>query len=175
LEISIRADQLHPALRLLAARPEVFARQGHIAASLRTRNGKTFGPYYRLAYRDGDRQRSIYLGRDGELVEQVSQKLETLQRPRKQYLALQGFQRKIRQSLRVEKNRLSSLLRPYGLRLKGSELRGLRLSSLRPCFPRRRLMFPRLSSVRLPAYCPVSEPPQIRLAKFLEARDKVKL
>ena len=55
MEIPIRADQLHPALRLIEARPEVFARQGHIAASSRSRNGQTFGPYYRLAYRDGDR------------------------------------------------------------------------------------------------------------------------
>jgi hypothetical protein len=49
LEIRDCADQLeHPALQLIAARPDIFNKCGHIAASYRRRNGKTFGPYYRL-------------------------------------------------------------------------------------------------------------------------------
>jgi hypothetical protein len=56
LENSQLADQLdHPALRLIAARPDIFSRQGHVAASYRRRNGKMFGPYYRLGYRDEGR------------------------------------------------------------------------------------------------------------------------
>jgi hypothetical protein len=46
-------------LALLAARPEVFARQGSVVASWRRRGTRTYGPYYRLIYREGGRQRSI--------------------------------------------------------------------------------------------------------------------
>jgi hypothetical protein len=40
------APEAHPALRLLATRPDIFIRQGYIAATYRRRNGKTYGPYY---------------------------------------------------------------------------------------------------------------------------------
>jgi hypothetical protein len=66
------ADQhAHPALALLAARPDLFARQGSVVASWRRRGTQTYGPYYRLIYRDERRQRSIYLGRAGGLVEEI--------------------------------------------------------------------------------------------------------
>jgi hypothetical protein len=52
LEKSKPADQLpHPALEWIAARPELFSRQGYVTATFRRRNGKTFGPYYLLNYR----------------------------------------------------------------------------------------------------------------------------
>ena len=82
-------DQLqHPALRLIAARPDIFLRQGHVAATWRRRNGKTFGPYFRLSYRGSGRQNSIYLGRAGALVERVRQALATLQQPLEHVLKL---------------------------------------------------------------------------------------
>ena len=37
----------HPAMQRMAERPDVFKRQGRIAAVDRRRNGRTFGPYYR--------------------------------------------------------------------------------------------------------------------------------
>ena len=74
LEKSNPADQLsHPALALIAARPDLFSRQGYLTATFRRRQGKTFGPYYLLNYRENGRLQSIYLGRPGELVEQVRQ------------------------------------------------------------------------------------------------------
>ncbi len=64
LEKSKPVDQLpHPALRLIAARGDLFRSQGSVVAAWRRRNGKTFGPYYRLSYRQHGRQCSVYLGR----------------------------------------------------------------------------------------------------------------
>jgi hypothetical protein len=49
LENRQTADQLsHPALELIASRPNLFSRQGYLRATFRRRHGKTFGPYYLL-------------------------------------------------------------------------------------------------------------------------------
>ena len=58
----------HTSVRLLTRRPTRFARQGPGAATWRTSRGRRLGPYYRLAWRDRGRQRSIYLGRPVTLV-----------------------------------------------------------------------------------------------------------
>jgi len=143
-----------------------------LARGIDQRNGKRFGPYYRFAYRDGDRQRSIYLGRAGELVEEVRQRLAALHRPRTQYQAVQRLQRQVRASLRIEKRHLRSLLHSCGLRLKGFELRGIRISPLRRFLPRRRLM-PRFSALKPPTLHPNRDPPALRMAKYLAARDRL--
>jgi len=41
----------------------MFARQGSAAAAWRRRGTRTYGPYYRLNYREDGRQQSVYLGR----------------------------------------------------------------------------------------------------------------
>ena len=144
-------DQLdHPALRLIAARPELFHRQGHVAATWRRRGGKTFGPYYRLSYREDGRQRSLYLGRGGALVDRVREALAALQQALLQSRAIHRLERQIRASLRAEKLHVNALLRPYGLRLKGFEVRGWRFCSLRTFLPRRRRWTPRISPPRTP-------------------------
>ncbi len=153
LEKSTSVDQLdHPALRLLAARPELFTRQGHVVAGWRRLNGKTFGPYYRLGYREGGRQHSVYLGREGALVERIRRTLESIQRPRAEHRTIRRLERQVLASLRIEKIRLGSLLRPYGLRLKGMEVRGWRCSPLRRFLTRRRRLKPRIS---VPGWKPV--------------------
>jgi hypothetical protein len=167
-------SQTHPALQLLAASPQFFARCGHVAESWRQRNGRRFGPYYRLAYRDGNRQKSVYLGRAGELVEQVRQRLAVIQGPRRQCFALRQLQRHIRAILRVDKRNIEKLLRRYGLRLKGMELRGLRISPFRRLFPRRRFYMRRLSATVKPKLHPNRDPPPVRMAKYLEARDRLR-
>jgi hypothetical protein len=166
-------DQLdHPALRLLAAQPELFLRQGCVIATWRRRNGKMFGPYYRLSYRTGGRQCAIYLGRAGTLVEQVQATLATLQQPRAERREFERLERQIRASLRIEKLSVRKLLYPYGLRLKGSEIRGwrhlFRFGKLLP--PRRRLM-PRLC-LRTPRFpTRLGSDAVGRMRRFLEARD----
>ncbi len=177
-----REEYIHPALRLIAARPEVFYRQGHVAAGYRRRNGKTFGPYYRLSYRLDGRQCSIYLGRSGKLAGQVRKALGAIQKPLAQRRFFNQLERQIRASLRVQKLRMGALLRPFGLRLKGYEVRGWRYSPLRRFLPRQRRPLrrflprsrrwkPRIS-IRLPVpkFCR-SAPPAARLLRFLAARD----
>jgi hypothetical protein len=70
-------DPRPSALDLIAARPELFARQGSVSASWRRRAQKTYGPYYRLRYREGGVSRSLYLGRQGPLVDHVRERLRT--------------------------------------------------------------------------------------------------
>jgi hypothetical protein len=132
MEIRTSVDQLpHAAIRLIGARPDLFARQGAVVATYRCRNGRTFGPYYRLAYRQDARQCSVYLGRAGPLVAQVRQRLATLQRPLCQQRVHARVRRRIRSALRLQKRRCAALLRPFGLRLKGFEVRGWRTSPFR--------------------------------------------
>ncbi|MBN1395018.1 MAG: hypothetical protein JW959_08340 [Pirellulales bacterium] len=163
----VREEAVHPALRLLRARPELFAVQGYIAASWRRRGGKKFGPYYRLCYREGGRQHSIYLGRDGALVERVRRELSAAQMPLIQRRVFHALQRQVRASLRVHKRRVSDLLRPYGLWLKGCEVRGWRFSPLRTLFPRRRLSF----RGRLRSPIITCQEAQLRMMRYLAARD----
>jgi hypothetical protein len=47
--------------------------------------------------------------------------------------------------LRLDKLNMNALLRPFGLRLKGFEVRGWRFSPLRTFLPLRRCLLPRVS------------------------------
>lgn len=165
-------DQLdHPALRLIAARPDLFTRQGNVAASYRRRGAKMFGPYYRLSYRQNGRQCSVYLSVAGPLVKRVRQALSALQLPLDQRRTLNRLRQSILVSLRVQKLRVNTLLHPFGLRLKGFEVRGWRFSPLRSLLPRRRRLIPRIF-LRRPARHPFSNNnPSSRLLRFLESRD----
>ena len=166
------ADQLpHSALELIAARPDLFARQGYLTATFRRRNGKTFGPYYLLNYREDGRLRSVYLGRAGKLVEQVRQALDARHRPVTEYRLFERLAKQIRASLRIERIRVRALLCPFGLRLKGSEVRGWRFSPLRWLLPRRRRLCPPLVG-RVPRvrHRP-DDDPAARVHRFLAARD----
>jgi hypothetical protein len=151
----------HPALAILAARPDLFSRQGSVVASWRRRGTRTYGPYYRLAYRDAGRQKSIYLGCEDaapaarpapSLVQEVRRRLALLQTPRRRCRVLDRLRRHISAALRIQKIRLNIQLRPLGLHLKGFEVRGWRTAPLRyaprtvrPIAPRR----PRLPQPRL--------------------------
>ena len=142
-------QQTHPALARLAARPDIFTRQGSVAATWRRRGTQTYGPYYRLSYRDGGSQHAVYLGRAGDLVEQVRRKLDILQRSLRQHRAVDRLRRQVRASLRVQKLRVSALLCPFGLRLKGFEVRGWRISPLRRLMSdMRRFSLPRCRQLR---------------------------
>jgi hypothetical protein len=171
LENRQTADQLsHPALELIASRPDLFSRQGYLRATFRRRGGKTFGPYYLLCYREEGRLRSVYLGRPGELVEQVRQALEARHRPITQQRLFDRLTRQIRASLRIERIRVRALLCPFGLRLKGAEVRGWRSSPLRWLLPRRRRLF-RPVVPRIPIARRQSQDPAARLHRFLAVRD----
>jgi len=120
----------HPALALLAARPELFARQGSVVASWRRRGTHTYRPYYRLIYREASRQRSIYLGRAGGLVEEIRGRLRALQAPLRSRRANNRAGRHAAAVMRASKAQLNLQLRPWGLRLQGFEVRGWRASPI---------------------------------------------
>jgi hypothetical protein len=124
-------QQTHPALDLLAARPEIFAQQGSVDASWRRRANKTYGPYYRLRYRDGRSSRSVYLGPAGPLVDRVRHVLQSLQTPLRHRRAMLQLRRQVRDALRLDRRHVDARLRSLGLRLKGFEVRGWRTSPLR--------------------------------------------
>jgi hypothetical protein len=172
MEKSKSADQLsHPALQLLAARGDLFSRLGSVVATWRRRAGKTFGPYYSLIYREDGRQRSVYLGRMSALVEQVRHALQTLQHSIRQFRLFDRLRRQARASLRIQKFRVGALLRPFGLRLKGFEVRGWRFSPLRGLLTRGKRWLPRLAMSQRGTPGDRMESPASRMARFLAVRD----
>ena len=114
---------------------------------------------------------SLYLGRAGALVERVRQALGAQQQAITRYRLFDRLVRQVRASLRIEKIRLRSLLCPFGLRLKGWEVRGWRISPLRWLLPSRRRLFPAVAMrARRMRRRPPNDP-VARLHRFLEARD----
>ena len=98
---------------------------GSVATEYRWRNGRRFGPYFRLRYRQGNTQRSIYLGPSPELAEKVRRLLAELQFRR----TCRRLTRNIRASLRLEKKNLQNMLRACGYRMKGFEIHKARLKT----------------------------------------------
>src|SRR5438094_953340 len=110
----------------MVAHPEIFSRQGAVLVSWRSRQGRKLGPYYRLAYREGGRQRALYLGSSAELAGEVRSALQVLQAPRQRRRAWQVQWKKGRAALRRQKLQWDAELRRLGLYLKGYEVRGSR-------------------------------------------------
>ena len=61
---------------------QIFAQNGSVVATYRTRGTKRYGPYYRVAYRVAGRQCSIYIGRCKRLAIRARKLLARLQQPR---------------------------------------------------------------------------------------------
>ena len=112
------------ALGLIAERPELFVRQGAVVATYRWYKGRRLGPYWRLAYREAGRQRSIYLGRMGEGVERVRQALARRRDARRWRRTYRRLCRRVKASLRAHLARFDQQLRALGLRRKGIQLYG---------------------------------------------------
>ncbi len=120
---------------------------------------RTYGPYHRLIYREEGRQRSIYLGRVGGLVQEVRGRLVALQAPLRHRRAMDHTRRQAAGLLRASKVQLNLNLRPWGLRLKGFEVRGWRTSPIRATLRKGTREFARLGRVaahlpRLPSLVP---------------------
>ena len=122
---------------LLESRKPLLAKQGAIVASWRTHQGRRLGPYYRLAYREAGRQRSIYLGCAFDLVRRVQAKLADFQQSLRQSQIFSRMHSAARKALRASKERLRQQLAAIGIRLKGFEFRGVRAA-----FAHRRRPFP---------------------------------
>jgi hypothetical protein len=105
-------------------RKGVFARQGSVVATWRAYRGRRLGPYFRLAFREDGRQRSIYLGRCRELARRVGSLLAGLQRPLRQRRVVRRLEAQVQASLKRFRAKLAEALAPLGIRIKGSEFRG---------------------------------------------------
>jgi hypothetical protein len=102
---------------ILANRP-LFYTHGSVVSEWRSRNGLRFGPYYRLKYREGNIQRSIYLGTSNELAQKVCGLLARLQFNR----TCRRVSKKIRASMRLEIKNVQILIQPLGYYTKGLAL-----------------------------------------------------
>ncbi len=124
----------HKALTLLSNHPDRFAAQGTVVETWRTCRGRRLGPYYRLAWRENRRQRSVYLGRQGALVKEVRRLLQEAQASRR-------IRREHRRRAALFREQVSRPIRQYikemfrlfgnGLYIKGSEIRGIRTAGPR--------------------------------------------
>jgi hypothetical protein len=117
----------------------VLARQGGIVASWRSYRGQQIGPYYRLVYRADGRQRSIYLGRSGSLVERVRAIVRRCRQPLAERRQVAQLRQLARRAFRAHKKVWARQLARTGQYLKGNEIRGLR-----------NLTLPKIGRIRMP-------------------------
>jgi hypothetical protein len=101
-----------------------LARQGGIVATYRYRGGRAVGPYYRVAFRVGTVQQSVYMGTDLGLLAEVHLVLQELQRPYRERRALLQRKKAVRKVLAECRDELRRELARRGLRLQGYEVRG---------------------------------------------------
>jgi hypothetical protein len=108
----------------IAVHRDVLSLRGSIVESWRSRNGRRFGPYHRLTVRDvNGRQRSVYLGGDAEVVDQVRKVLVELQRARRTRRTIQDAGRSLRRAFAEERAAIDAVLEQSSFRRKGSEFR----------------------------------------------------
>lgn len=110
----------------IASRPEIFTVQGQVIQTWRTYKNRRLGPYYQLIYREGSRQRALYLGRSGALAERVRELLGKMQAPKKDRRSRTKTRALIAAEMRRTKHELNQQLGQRGLYLKGFEIRGWR-------------------------------------------------
>lgn len=106
------------------SRPDIFTRQGAVVESWRAYEGRKMGPYFRLSYRDGGKQHSIYLGRSRQFANRIRKLLKEIQRPVKNQRELNKIRALTRAALRNQKERWSEDLDQAALHAKGYEVRG---------------------------------------------------
>lgn len=109
---------------MIRMRPELFMRQGAVVAAWRTYRQRKLGPYFHLVFRDEGRQKSIYLGRPGPLVDEVRQLLAAVQGPLRRRRQFDRTRRQAMAAFRLSNLNLGRLLAPLGLRMKGLQIRG---------------------------------------------------
>ena len=111
--------------RLRQAAP-ALATAGTIVETWRTYRGRRLGPFFRVAYRESEIQKSIYVGNDPELVAAACELLGKLQADERLRRAVARQRRAVRASLTVAKTAWAQELKKRGLSLKGYEARGWR-------------------------------------------------
>ncbi len=79
--------------------------------------------YWRLRFRVGDKVRTIYLGRDGNLVECAQTELAALQREVRETRRITEVTWETKMALRIAKKRLEPALGALGFHFHGSAIR----------------------------------------------------
>ncbi|MGD0655768.1 MAG: hypothetical protein ABSA16_15630 [Thermoguttaceae bacterium] len=114
----LHCDRWASVERFILANRTLFYTHGSVVTEWRSRNGLRFGPYYRLKYREGNIQRSIYLGPSNELAQKVCGLLARLQFHR----TCRRVSKKIRASIRLEIKNMHRLVQSLGYYMKGLAL-----------------------------------------------------
>jgi hypothetical protein len=109
----------------------VLARNGSIVATWRGRGDGRTGPYFRLAFRDKGKQRSLYLGSDPVAVEEIRRWLADLQETRLRVRRERMIRKVLAQELARARMAWRQELEKIGLFLKGHEIRGWRNQNTR--------------------------------------------
>ena len=130
--------------------------RGAVVATYRKVGQRSYGPYYRLAYRTEGQQRSVYIGRNSQQADAVRTALSALQVPWRRLRELDRCERDARRCLRLAKLQALPSLRLVGLRFHGSEIRGWRGN----------LLF-RTTAWRPPSQAPIASP-DTASARFIE-------
>ncbi len=113
-------------------------------ASYREYKGQRLGPYYRLAYREEGRQRSVYLGCDEGIVAGVKRLLAELHKPRERQKAMARLMKEAKARLRASLARLKEEVAAWGLTMRGLEVRGWRKFAKQPAWFQDACLFGRM-------------------------------
>ena len=117
-------QKVRDAIALIHQQADVFSRQGSVQESWRSYKGRRLGPYYRLAYRSGSKQRSIYLGSDQDGASLVRETLQLVQQEPRRQKSISECRKAVRSELRRTRRQLQDQLAAVGLRIQGAEIRG---------------------------------------------------
>jgi Protein of unknown function (DUF1678) len=98
---------------------EALARQGFLEGAYRFRGGRRLGPYFRLRWRRGTQQKTLYIGKDLNLAGQVQNALEELQRPGQLIHQVQRLLKAARRRIKKVKAALEPRLAEHGQHFHG--------------------------------------------------------
>ena len=96
-----------------------LARQGSVSQEFRGARG----PFFKLRFRSGGRQRVLYLGKDPIFAATITAELQQLQRGRRLEIDLNHLAREVRKVLRQTKQELEKDVRDLGLVFHGLIIR----------------------------------------------------
>jgi len=113
-------------IEFISEHTEIFSRRGAVVETWREYAGRRQGPYFSLIFRQAGRQRSLYLGSDPQLADEVRKLLKRAQAPLRERRVRERCRAGMEAELRRYKAAVDAELRPYGLHLKGWEVRGWR-------------------------------------------------
>ena len=116
-------------LRLSAEDLAALTRNGLITAEYRERQGRRFGPYFKLRFRKGAEQNVRYLGRDARRAAEVETHLKRLRTPQRLLREAARLIADTRKNLRRAQQQMQPLLAAQGFRYHGYNSRRRRLTA----------------------------------------------